>query len=72
MAALGPSPGSFLPGLFLIMLTKAGEQAVDVFAPLLVEVLDRVIFGTLSSDEIETLVGLLTRISKSAQQLLEE
>lgn len=55
-----------------VVLTKAGEQAVDVFAPLLVEVLDRVIFATLSSDEIETLVDLLTRISTSAQQLLEE
>ena len=55
-----------------VVLTKAGEQAVDTFAPLLVEVLDRVIFATLSSDKIETLVDLLTRISTSAQQLVED
>jgi len=54
-----------------ITLTDAGEEAVDAYVPHLVEVLNQTIYATLTSDEIETLVELLARVTSSAHQLLE-
>ena len=54
-----------------ITLTDAGEEAVDAYVPHLVEVPNQTIYATLTSDEIETLVELLARVTSSAHQLLE-
>ncbi len=54
-----------------ITLTALGEEAVDAYVPHLVEVLNQTIYATLTSDEIETLVELLARVTSSAHQLLE-
>jgi len=54
-----------------ITLTDAGEAAVDAYVPYLVEVLNQTIYTTLTRDEIESLVDLLTRVTSSAHQLLE-
>jgi DNA-binding MarR family transcriptional regulator len=51
----------------LITATPAGESAVDDYLPQLEAVLRRVIFETLTSDEIETLINLLTRVSIAAR-----
>ena len=55
-----------------ITLTKAGEEAVETFAPHLVEVLNQTVYSTLTDKEIETLIDLLGRVAKSADQLLEK
>ncbi len=54
-----------------ITLTDSGAAAVDAFLPHLVEVLDQTLYKALTDDEIDTLVGLLTRIVTSAEELLE-
>lgn len=51
----------------LIAATAAGESAVAEFLPHLEKVLQRVIYAALNETEIETLISLLTRISKSAR-----
>lgn len=51
----------------LISATPAGEAAIDNYLPYLEAVLQRVIFDTLSDDEIETLIDLLSRIARAAR-----
>lgn len=53
----------------LITLTAEGEVQVAEFLPHLNDVLQKVIFDTLSEDEIQTLIGLLSRISAAACDL---
>jgi len=48
-----------------ITLTETGEEAVQRFAPHLIEVLDETLNGTLTEDEGDTLVELLARIAES-------
>lgn len=55
----------------LITLTPTGERAFDEFVPPILQVLDRTIYSALSTDEIETLVELLDRISKRSRDLLD-
>ena len=54
-----------------ISLTKAGEDALAVVVPRVLEVLDQTIYSALSETEVETLNDLLDRIATSAHQLLE-
>ena len=54
-----------------ISLTKAGEDALAVVIPRVLEVLDQTIYSALSETEVETLNDLLDRIATSAHQLLE-
>ncbi|MGI9528548.1 MAG: MarR family winged helix-turn-helix transcriptional regulator [Acidimicrobiia bacterium] len=51
----------------LIAATPAGESATDEYLPHLEAVLQRVIFDTFSSDEIETMIGLLSKVSYAAR-----
>ena len=51
----------------LIAATPAGESATDEYLPHLEDVLQRVMFDTLSSDEIETLISLLSKVSHAAR-----
>jgi DNA-binding MarR family transcriptional regulator len=53
----------------LITLTAEGDAEVAEFLPHLNDVLQKVIFDTLSKDEIQTLIGLLSRISAAACDL---
>jgi ABC-2 type transport system ATP-binding protein len=55
-----------------ITLTAAGEDAVEAAAPYVVDVVRRIFHDTLAPEEIDTLVDLLTRVSKSARALLEQ
>ena len=55
----------------LITLTDEGRRVVDGFVPQLNQVLQTVIFDTLSSAEIDVLVGLLGRIEVAAQDALD-
>jgi len=51
----------------LITTTAAGESAVAEFLPHLENVLQRVIYSALTETEVETLISLLAKISKSAR-----
>lgn len=51
----------------LIAATAAGESAVAEFLPHLERVLQRVIYSALDETEIETLIALLAKISRSAR-----
>jgi DNA-binding MarR family transcriptional regulator len=53
-----------------VALTKAGREAARRYAPLLDEVLDAVVFETLSAGERATLIELLERVSRRARDLL--
>ncbi len=53
----------------LIAATPKGEAAVDEYLPHLETVLERVVFSTLTTDEIDTLVELLSRLSRAATTL---
>jgi len=55
-----------------ITLTRAGEEAVETFAPHLVAVLNKTLNSTLTEEERDTLVELLARISESAHGFLEQ
>lgn len=55
----------------LITLTEEGQRVVESFVPQLNQVLQTVIFDTLSPTEIDVLVGLLGRVEAAAQELLD-
>ena len=55
-----------------VVLTDAGREAAKRFAPRMSEVIDGLVFETLSEDERATLVGLLQRLSDRARVMLEE
>jgi len=56
----------------LITLTEAGVVAIDAFFPHVVEVLNETWFAALSADEVDKLVDLLSRVTASARDLLED
>ncbi len=49
-----------------VILTADGREMLERFAPRLRALIDRVIGQTLSGDEVDTLVGLLSRIEGAA------
>ena len=51
----------------LIRLTPEGERAARDYAPLLLDVLDRVVFQSMDATERETLIELLGRLRDSAR-----
>jgi DNA-binding MarR family transcriptional regulator len=51
-----------------ITLTETGEDAVQAFAPHLIEVLNRTINSTLSEEEDDALIELLARVTESASE----
>ena len=51
-----------------ITLTETGEDALQTFAPHLIEVLNRTINNTLSDEEGDTLIELLARVTESASE----
>ena len=53
-----------------VVLTDKGREAAQRFAPLMDEVLDDLVFDTLSADERATLTGLLARLRDRARELL--
>ncbi len=55
-----------------IDLTKRGERDLDEYIPHLIGVIDRVIFATLSSAEIETLSKLLSKVETTSRRLIAE
>lgn len=55
-----------------ITLTASGDAAVKAVMPHLVDVLDRTIYDALSSDEVETLIELLGRVTAAAHRLLDK
>lgn len=66
----GPDPAD--RRAHLITATGEGESAIDGYLPHLEEVLQRVMFETLSGNEIETLIDLLARISEAARSEFPE
>ena len=61
----GPDPSDRRANL--VTITDEGQSVVERFSPRLQELLRRVIFDALSSDEIDALVGLLGRIEAAAR-----
>jgi hypothetical protein len=56
----------------LVVLTAAGDTALNMYIPHAVTMLDRVVFATLSVEEIEVLNGLLNRVESAARQFAVE
>lgn len=54
-----------------VALTLAGAEAAAHYAPLMAQLLDELIFETLTAAERETLIGLLDRVQDRAIELLE-
>jgi DNA-binding MarR family transcriptional regulator len=54
-----------------VALTPAGAEAASVYAPLMTQLLDELVFATFTAEERETLIGLLDRIQERAIELLE-
>jgi DNA-binding MarR family transcriptional regulator len=54
-----------------VVLTKRGREAARTYAPLMTDVLDDVVFGTLTADERETLIVLLCRVRDRARSMLQ-
>lgn len=54
-----------------ISLTEAGEEALAVVMPHVLDVLHQTIYKALDENEVETLVDLLSRVAASAHQLLK-
>lgn len=52
----------------LVVLTVAGHQVVEDFAPRLAAVIDRVIDQELNTAEVDMLVELLTRVERAARE----
>ncbi len=55
-----------------IALTVRGKRDLDSYIPHVVKLLDRVIYATLSSAEIETLVKLLNKVATASKRLIAE
>ena len=55
-----------------VVLTDEGRAAARHFAPRMNEVVDGLIFETLSEEERDTLIGLLQRLSDRARVMLEK
>jgi len=54
-----------------IALTTKGEDVLDVFLPHAVQVLHETVYEALDEKEIETLVDVLSRITKATEAFLE-
>ena len=54
-----------------VVLTEKGRAAVERFAPLMNEVLDELVFETLTAEERATLIELLARLRDRAQRMLD-
>ena len=54
-----------------IALTAAGSVAATTYAPLMTQLLDELIFETLTAEERSMLIGLLDRVQERAVELLE-
>ena len=54
----------------IVVLTTAGQAAVDDFVPRLTNVLNTVIHDTLTATETQTLIALLTKVEDAAVELL--
>ena len=55
-----------------VVLTEAGRDAAHRLAPLLTELLEELVFETLSQEERATLMGLLERLRDRARDLLTD
>jgi DNA-binding MarR family transcriptional regulator len=55
-----------------VVLTAAGHEAAARLAPLLDEVIDRLVVETLSADERATLIELLGRLTERARTMIDE
>lgn len=55
-----------------VVLTDAGHQAVQRFAPLMNAVLDGLVFETLSAEERATLIELLGKVRDRAREMLND
>jgi DNA-binding MarR family transcriptional regulator len=54
-----------------VVLTAKGRQAARAYAPLMADVIDELVFDTLSAAERAQLVGLLDRVRDRARQMLQ-
>ena len=54
-----------------VVLTAKGREAARAFAPLMSDVIDELVFDTLSAAERATLIGLLDRVRDRARQMLQ-
>jgi DNA-binding MarR family transcriptional regulator len=55
-----------------VVLTDGGREAVQRLAPLLNDVLDKLVFETLDAEERATLVELLARLRDRGREMLDE
>ena len=54
-----------------VVLTEKGRDAARVYAPLMEDVIDELVFETLDADERATLIALLGRLQARARTMLE-
>ena len=54
-----------------VVLTDKGRAAARAYAPLMEDVIDELVFETLSAEERATLIGLLGRLQARARSMLE-
>ena len=55
-----------------VVLTDHGSEAAATFAPLLDDVLERLVFETLTTDERDTLIELLGKLNARAREMLND
>jgi DNA-binding MarR family transcriptional regulator len=55
-----------------VVLTEAGHRAAQRFAPLMNDVLDGLVFETLSAEERTTLIELLGKLRDRAREMLND
>ena len=55
-----------------VVLTEAGHEAAQRFAPLMNDVIDELVFETLSAEERATLIELLARLRDRAREMLND
>ncbi len=55
-----------------VVLTTKGREAAHAYAPLMSDVIDELVFDTLSAAERALLIGLLDRVRDRARQMLRD
>jgi DNA-binding MarR family transcriptional regulator len=55
-----------------VVLTTKGREAAHAYAPLMSDVIDELVFDTLSAAERAQLIGLLDRVRDRARQMLRD
>jgi DNA-binding MarR family transcriptional regulator len=55
-----------------VVLTEKGQEAAQRFAPLMKDVLDDLVYETLSAEERATLIDLLARLRDRAREMLND